>query len=401
MVGIKIPLVSQNTVQPLNYIAPSQVLNKVNESKRLRIKQNLLTRRETSSPSYLSNNPFGGMNTLGSRVTPKPSLTVAEAALLVDEILPELLLQTTIHEANINGRKYSIHLFSFNGTKYWHAYGNVVNYRFGPSDVKNMYAYVAEKFPDHILPEEYEIELDHAIPTPFADAMGIPQSEGIAVLVPKFANANRTNNTELVKEYTNFDWRLSSAELITNLKDGLKRLIYDGLNDSIVKNLSLYCYDTQYVKKLQKNNPNLNLDLYKAIYPEIAAGYNQAYIHDMQYYQANFCTQFDISPNSDSSIFAFYNKLLLQAIKRDFQSAERYAMSYFNQLGKHENKIIPEYFISQIVDAYLSQYKLSKQIQSFIPNRKYNKYSENSLNSQFRLYENLIYKLIRNCEKKF
>ncbi len=80
-------------------------------------------------------------------------------------------------------------------------------------------------YPYYSLPEGYGIQLDHAIPITFADAMGIPREAGSAVLVPGFANASRTNNRNLVQDFSNFDWRMSVQEQITNLKDGLNRLV--------------------------------------------------------------------------------------------------------------------------------------------------------------------------------
>jgi hypothetical protein len=394
-----IPWFSPYKVNPLDYASPSQILNTANERNRLKKTYKLLAQRRTSSPNYLPNNPFGGTNMFGFQVIPEPIFTTPQASALVDDLIPSLEVQTETHEAKIGGRNYNFYLFEFNGKKYWHPYGNIVNYRFGKSDRAKIYQYAEKNFPDRELPEGFGIELDHVIPDTFGTAMSIPRNERVTVFVPQFANAVRTNNRELVDEFTNFDWRLSIDQIMLGGKGGLNTLVKNRLNESIVRNLSLYCFNTQYVTKLKKSNSNINLDIYKAIYPQIASGYDKGYTHDMQYYHVAFCKKFNIAPDDESSIFAFYNELLLEGGERDLEKAKTESMDYFQDLGKDETKIIPEFFISQISEAHLHQYRLSEQIQSFIPSKEYKKYSQKILDLQFRSYEDIIKKILKNFQQ--
>ena len=261
-----ISLFHSYNVKPLDFTSASRALNTANDAVRLKKTSQLLARRKTLSNNYLPGNPFGGMNMFGRYVEPEPSLTIPEAAAEVENLIPVPNIIFKTHEAKINGRKYSLYLFEFNGKKYWHPFGNTVSYQNGKSDCARLYKYAEENFVDRSLPEGFDIELDHPIPETFAIAMNIPRNKRVSVLVPKFANAVRTNNQELVEEFLNFDWRLSKNETILGKQNSLSRLIRSRLQDSQYRNLVLFSKNTQYVRDLKKQNPNINLDIYKAIY---------------------------------------------------------------------------------------------------------------------------------------
>ena len=80
-----------------------------------------------------------------------------------------------------------------------------MTYKPSQTDIQDLCACVRQKFQGYDLPEGFTIELDHAILKSFAIAMGKPRSEGAVVFVPGFANAVRTNDKELILDFSNFD----------------------------------------------------------------------------------------------------------------------------------------------------------------------------------------------------
>lgn len=384
--------------KPLNFRAPSQVLSRANTQARLQMSQQIYnTRYRTSSANALSNNPFSTNNMFGARVEPAHAITKAEASAFIDEIRPELEIEKRTEIVKVGGREYTIYLFESQGEQYWHPFGNVMTYERASDDVRELKKLVEKKlFPGYKLPPGYTIELDHAIPKSFANAMRIDRKDGAAVLVPGFANGFRTNNRERVEAFSNFDWRLGKED---NLEGGLLELVRTRLEDSIARNLAVYCYnDSDHVKKIKKDAPNIDFTIYFDIYPKIAEAYNTAYLHDIRIYTTSFCNKYDIRGDEEVSLFAFYNELLLQGIKKDAESADLYANNYFQLLGKDQNRIRPEYLMVQMTENFLNQRRLSKDIQSFIPSKKYKNYVKNALNVQFHNYESLISTLIKNCE---
>lgn len=397
-----IPLFSSWKANPINDIPFSGILKANIETKRFNKISWLLKKRLTSAPAFLPNNPLGGINSYGIPVTPRPEFTKAEAIALVNKEMPSLEIQTEIHKAKINGRVYDLYLFDFDGQKYWHPYGNVVQYNNGKRDRIKIYEY-AEKnfsdFSDRILPRGFGIELDHAVPESFASAMDIPREQGTAVFSPAFANAPRTNNIELVDDFSNFDWRLSPEELPLSEEGGLSKLIETRLRQSLKRNLDLYYYQTEYATKLKTNNPDINLNIYEAIYSQIEDGYNAAYSHDMEYYNVGFCNRYHMAPDKKETLFAFYNELLLAGSQRDLEKAKIYSIDYFTNLNKDQLKIKPEFFIAQMSKTFLKQYELSQQIQFFIHSKKYKEHSQQILDVQFRSYQNVILDTIKNFQK--
>lgn len=119
----------------------------------------------------------------------------------------------------------------------------------------------------------------------------------------------------------------------------------------------------------------------------------------MEYYHVAFCTQFNISFNHESSIFAFQNELFLEGAKRYFEKANLKAMDYFQAIGKDQEKIRLEYFISEICNAYIDQYRLSMQIQLFNLCPEQKKHNEQFWDSQFHSYEKLIDTIIKNFKQ--
>jgi hypothetical protein len=56
----------------------------------------------------------------GARVTPKRSFTIVQAVGFVDELIPILLLETLIYQAQTGFQEFAFHLFKFTSTKYWY-----------------------------------------------------------------------------------------------------------------------------------------------------------------------------------------------------------------------------------------------------------------------------------------
>lgn len=196
------------------------------------------------------------MNMFGSQIRPEQSFALAQAINLVDDINPSLDLQIKPYEAKIGSRSYTFYLFEFDNKKYWHPYGNIVpyRYRFGEFKRNQLYKYAKDKFPDRKLPKGFGIELDHCIPNTFVTAMSIRKTEKVTVLVPKFANAIRTNSEQETDDFMNFDWRLNIEEKLLGEKTGLSTLVQNRLDDAIFRNLYLYCLETKHVTKLKKKS---------------------------------------------------------------------------------------------------------------------------------------------------
>jgi hypothetical protein len=394
-----IPLYSQFKTKPLDYALPGQVLQKGNAMKRLQRTETLLTTRyKTSLPGALPY-PFETNNMFGTRVVPKPSLTRAEASAMVDDEIPSTEIPKKSFIVEVPGdREYIVHLMTHKDKKIWHPFGNVITYNPGKVDVRKLLKHMKDYYPDYNLPEGYTVELDHALPDSFASAMGITRDEGAVVLVPGFSNGARTNNQELVIDNTNFDWMLTEEEQETLAKDGLSELAHKRLTDALIRNLLLYCRNTDHAKKLKTENPNIDFSVYMDAYNFIPFAYAEAYLHDMDCYHTGFGNKYNISGNKEPSLFAFYNELLLQGIKRDFDKAQLYSKSYFSKLAQEGNKIRPEYLISQVADTYIKQYMLSKQLLSLIPSERYKKSVNFQLDLQFGLYQDVIFALIKNSE---
>ena len=119
----------------------------------------------------------------------------------------------------------------------------------------------------------------------------------------------------------------------------------------------------------------------------------------MEFSQAAFGNAYNIAFNEDSSLFAFYNELLVEGMKRDISQAELYSLNYFTILGKDQKRLIPEYLIFQMFDSFIKQYQVSKQLQAFVSSPQYKKQNENFFNEKFRAYETISLNLINNCER--
>ena len=386
----------KSTVTPLYYPSPSRLFYEARAQNRIQATQALKgSRLQTSSPDYLPNSPFGGYNMRANKPMPTFNLTVAQAARLADKMLPLLRIEKKAIIVPVNGRKYTIYLFEYKDKKIWHPYGNVMTYKCAQDDVIELCKIVKRKYPDYALPDGYGIALDHSIPKSFAIAMKIPRSEGAAVFAPSFTNNVRTNDTELVEPNSNFDWRLSDEEQIRRIGGGLDRLTRDRLHDAISRNFLLYTFESKHVKALK----NIDFTIYLDSYPLMEDGYERAIDQDLEFSQAAFGNAYNIAFNQDSSLFAFYNELLVEGMKRDISQAELYSLNYFTILGKDQKRLIPEYLIFQMFDSFIKQYQVSKQLQAFVSSPQYKKQNENFFNEKFRAYETISLNLINNCER--
>ncbi len=243
-------LFPQYTFKPLN-ANYNEIYNIANQQRRLKATEKLFAQPKTTSRTYLPNKPFGGMNMFGTIIRPEPRFNRAQVMSLVDKNYPSVDFEIQEQKIKINRRDYSFFLFEFNNKKYWHVFGNIVPYRFGASDQEKILQYAKENFPDRELPPGFTIELDHVIPRPFADAMGISRDAGTAVFVPAFSNAVRTNSKEWVDDFTNFDWRLSVDERQYPLSIDffVKQRLKQAINRTFVMHVN---ENSQHVKNLKK-----------------------------------------------------------------------------------------------------------------------------------------------------
>lgn len=91
----------------MDYTFPSEIYNKFHELRRLKQAKKLFAQRQTSSPNYLPNNQFGGINRFGFIIEPKRRLTIAQVTDLIQESLPSPSPIMQEHKTKINGRDYT------------------------------------------------------------------------------------------------------------------------------------------------------------------------------------------------------------------------------------------------------------------------------------------------------
>lgn len=119
------------------------------------------------------------------------------------------------------------------------------------------------------------------------------------------------------------------------------------------RRIYIYIIQSQiFLSKFKLENSNINLDVYRAIYEDIAYGYEKAYQLDMQTYRVTFGNKFKIDERTPESLVAFYHELLLHGAMEDLHKAQSSSYQYFRNIEKNITRLSPEYFVFQITETF-------------------------------------------------
>lgn len=207
--------------------------------------------------------------------------------------------------------KYVYQAFELNGQQYWSPYGITGSYGNIKKVVNQLKKHVQKNHPNCILFAE-KLDLDHIQKTPAREALNILEEEKQVVVVPQDFNAIRTNNRDLVDDFTNFDYRIS--EDTTKDEINIHYLFISRQRHALIRTKYLM---SQYGPDILQAGKQVNFRNYDIIFEKIEQGYQKAAEKEYQLIIRDFCIPYQLNPHSVASYLAFNQNLVLNGIQKD------------------------------------------------------------------------------------
>lgn len=294
------------------------------------------------------------------------------------------------HEFHYKRTKYIFQTFKIKGIQYWSPYG--INGRFETLEklLKKLNTHIKRNFPNHILFGGQAVP-DHIQTVQAREGLNITREEAIAVIVPADLNPIRTNNQDLTDKFTNFDYRIPSTALKSQLN--LKYLFYNRQLHAIARTKLIM---SKNGPKVQGQKKKFNFNQYWLISPQVELGYREAADKEYNNIIEKFCREHKINPEETESYLAFNDCMLLNSRTKDLHDATTYYSKYKTVIS--ESMLTPNYLIEQIIKGALIQANLGQDFRSLIQIPHYCKDSLKKHKNLDREVISLLNKIVDNSK---